>query len=178
MAGLRVRRLGRGRLALGVLWTLAGAGAIALLPSSRFLAGAVADAFLSPRARQRKPDGVPLSSGALGLAAIVIASRSAQHRLLRRRWGKRNVPVHRRSATISRSLGAQGKTGLGAIASAFFFGGMLGEELVVDLDDGLEADLDEEIEVDEDESSACAPFLGSARGAKEAGIHLPREYLA
>ena len=85
-----------------------------------------------------------------------------------------------------------------AVASAFFFGGMLGEELDVDLDDELGADLDGELEVDEDESSACAPylarqmsclgpwtsgvkdtpFLGSARAAKEAGRHLPREYLA
>ena len=85
-----------------------------------------------------------------------------------------------------------------AVASDFFFGGMLGEELAADLDDELGADLDEELEVDEDESSASAPylvrqmsclgsrtpgvkdtpFLGSARGAKEAGRHLPREYLA
>ena len=66
----------------------------------------------------------------------------------------------------------------------------LEDELGVDLGDGLDADLDEELEVDEDESSACAPylarqmsclvsrtpgvkdtpFLGLARGAKEAKI--------
>ena len=85
-----------------------------------------------------------------------------------------------------------------AVASALFFGGMLGEELHADLDEELYVDLNGELEVDEDESSACAPylarqmsclgsqtpgvkdtpFLGSARGAKEAGRHLPREYLA
>ena len=88
---------------------------------------------------------------ALGLAALVIAARSVRHRLLRRRWGRRSVPVRRRSATISRSLGREGETGLEAVASAFFFGGMLGEE--------LDADLDEELEADENESSACAPYL-------------------
>ena len=61
---------------------------------------------------------------------------------------------------------------------------------------GADQNLDEDLEVDEDESSACTPylvhqmsclgsrtpgvkdtpFLGSARGAKEAGRHqLPRE---
>ena len=73
-----------------------------------------------------------------------------------------------------------GETGLEAARSAFFFGGMVDEE--------LGADLDEDLEVDEDGSSACVPylarqmsclgsrtpgvkdtpFLGSARGAKEA----------
>ena len=68
-----------------------------------------------------------------------------------------------------------------AATSGFFFGDMVGEE--------LEVDLLEDHEVDEDESNACAPyrarqmsclgsrtpgvkdtpFLGSARGAKEAG---------
>ena len=72
-----------------------------------------------------------------------------------------------------------------AAASGFFFGGMVGEE--------LEVDLDEDHEVDENESSACAPysarqmsclgsrtpgvkdtpFLGSARGAKEAERRQP-----
>ena len=74
-----------------------------------------------------------------------------------------------------------GETGLDAAMSGFFFGGMVGEE--------LEVDLGEDNEVDGDESSACAPYLarkmsclgsripgvkdtpllGSARGAKEAG---------
>ena len=51
----------------------------------------------------------------------------------------------------------EGETGLEAEGSAFFFGGMLGEELDADLDDEIDADLNEELEVDEDESSACAP---------------------
>ena len=83
-----------------------------------------------------------------------------------------------------------GEAGLDGTTSGFFFGGMVGKE--------LEVDLNEDHEVDEDESSACAPylacqmsslrswipgvkdtpFLGSARGAKEARRHLPREYLA
>ena len=72
-----------------------------------------------------------------------------------------------------------------AATSGFFFGGMVDEE--------LEVDLDEDHEVDEDGSSACAPylprqmsclgsrtpgvkdtpFLGSARGAKEARRRRP-----
>ena len=44
-----------------------------------------------------------------------------------------------------------GETGLDAAASGFFFNGMAGEE--------LEVDLGEDHEVDEDESSACAPYL-------------------
>ena len=78
-----------------------------------------------------------------------------------------------------------GQTGLDAATSGFFFGGMVGEE--------LEVDLDEDHEVDDDESSACAhylarqmsclrsrtpgvkdnPFLGSVWGAKEVGKRLP-----
>ena len=78
-----------------------------------------------------------------------------------------------------------GETGLDAWTSGLFFGGMVDEE--------LEVDLDEDHEVDEDRSSACAPylarqmsclgsrtpgvkdtpFLGSVWGAKEAGNHLP-----
>ena len=74
-----------------------------------------------------------------------------------------------------------GETGLEAATSAFIFGGMVDEE--------LEVDLSEDLEVDEEKSSACAPylvrqmsclgsrtpgvkdtsFLGSAQGAKEAG---------
>ena len=41
--------------------------------------------------------------------------------------------------------------GLDAATSGFLFGGMVGEE--------LEVDLDEDYEVDGDESSACAPIL-------------------
>ena len=72
-----------------------------------------------------------------------------------------------------------------AATSGFFFGGMVGEE--------LEVDLGEDHEVDGDESSACdpylarqmsclgsrtpgvkdTPFLGSVWGAKEAGKRLP-----
>ena len=78
-----------------------------------------------------------------------------------------------------------GETGLDATTSGFFFGGMVGEE--------LEVDLSEDHEVDGDESSACAPYLarqlsclrsrtpgvkdtpffGSVWGAKEAEKRLP-----
>ena len=78
-----------------------------------------------------------------------------------------------------------GETGLDAKTSGFFFGGMLDEE--------LEVDLDKDHEVDEDGSSARVPylacqmsclgsrtsgvkhtrFLGSVWGAKEAGKRLP-----
>ena len=78
-----------------------------------------------------------------------------------------------------------GEAGLGAATSGLFFGGMVDEE--------LEVDLGGDHEVDEDESSACAPylvrqmscllsrtpgvkdtpFLGSVWGAKEAGKRLP-----
>ena len=71
-------------------------------------------------------------------------------------------------------------------------GADLDDELEVDLDEELDVDLEEELEVDEDESSTCAPylacqmsclgprtpgvkdtpFLGLARGAKEAGRRL------
>ena len=74
-----------------------------------------------------------------------------------------------------------GEAVLDAATSGFFFGSMAGEE--------LEVDLGEDHEVDGDASRACAPylarqmsclgsrtpgvkdtpFLGSARGAKEAG---------
>ena len=88
-----------------------------------------------------------------------------------------------------------GETGLDAWTSGLFFGAMVDEALDVDRLKDLGADeelgeyLDEELEVDEDETSACAPylarqlsclrsrtpgvkdtpFLGSARGTKEAG---------
>ena len=78
-----------------------------------------------------------------------------------------------------------GETGLDARTSGFFFSGMVGRE--------LEVELGEDHEVDEDGSSACAPylarqmsclgsrtpgvkdtpFLGSVWGAKEAERRLP-----
>ena len=44
-----------------------------------------------------------------------------------------------------------GETGLDAWTLGLFFGGMVDEE--------LEVDLDEDHEVDEDGSSTCAPYL-------------------
>ena len=52
-----------------------------------------------------------------------------------------------------------------AKTSGFFFGGMVDEE--------LEVDLDEDHEVDEDRSSACAPYLAlqmSCLGSRTAGV--------
>ena len=66
-----------------------------------------------------------------------------------------------------------GETGLEAVASAFFSGGMLGEELDANLDEELGVDLDGELEVDEDESSACAPYLArqmSCFGSRTPGV--------
>ena len=57
-----------------------------------------------------------------------------------------------------------GETDMEAVASALFFGGMLGKE--------LDADLDEEFEADEDESNACAPYL--ARQMSCLGPRTPR----
>ena len=67
----------------------------------------------------------------------------------------------------------EGETGLEAKGSAFFFGGMLGEEPDADLGEELGVDLDGELEVDEDESSACAPYLArqmSFLGSRTPGV--------
>ena len=58
-----------------------------------------------------------------------------------------------------------GEAGLEAATSGFFFGGMVGEELQVDLG--------EDHEVDEDEPSACAPYLArqmSCLGSRTLGV--------
>ena len=58
-----------------------------------------------------------------------------------------------------------GEAGLDAATSGFFFGGMVDEE--------LEVDLDEDLEVDEDGSSACTPYLArqmSCLGSRTPGV--------
>ena len=58
-----------------------------------------------------------------------------------------------------------GETSLNAATSGLFFGGMVGEE--------LEVDLGEDHKVDEDESSACAPYLArqmSCLGSRTPGV--------